>query len=58
MPVDVPAVTGATVRRVMECDSPSSAPKVWTAMAIRVKLDRKMVKLAMAYQGTTGSGAS
>ena len=35
MPVDVPAVTGATVRRVMECDSPIVRTKKHGPLAIR-----------------------
>ena len=54
MPVDVPAVTGATVRRVMECDSPIVRTKSMDRYGHPVKLDREMVKLAMAYQGDDG----
>lgn len=54
MPVDVPAVTGDTVRRVMECDSPIVRTKSMDRYGHPVKLDRDMVRLAMDYQGDDG----
>lgn len=54
MPVDVPAVTGATVRRVMECDSPIVRTKSMDRYGHPVKLSRAMVREVMAYRGGDG----
>lgn len=54
MPVDVPAVTEETVRRVIETDGPIVRTRCRSRCGHPVKLDDRMMEEAIAYQGEEG----